>query len=139
MKRKTVIISRILMVLYIAALAYLCFGHFDISPKMPRSILGFESDKLVHFAMFLPFPILSFFAIGRDCSKLWKAILYVLAIFVAGCAIGALTELCQGMFTSYRTPDKADFKADAIALAFSSAVVLIIMLVRGARKNNASR
>lgn len=134
MKHRTIVISRVLMVLYFAALAYLCFWHFKSIPKMPKLIWGFEPDKLVHFAMFLPFPILFYFTAGRDCFKIWKAILYVLAIFIIGCALGAGTELMQGICTKYRTPDIADFNADAVAIAVSSAMVFVIILIRRAHK-----
>ena len=130
MKRRTIVISRVLMVLYFAALAYLCFGHFDSMPKVPRIIMGFEADKIVHFAMFLPFPILFDLSAGRQYTRIWKGGLYVFFIFISGCIISAGTELMQGICTNYRTPDIADFKADAAAIAFSSLIVLLSIIIR---------
>lgn len=135
MKRKTIVISRVLMVLYFAALAYLCFGHFNNMPKVPRIIMGFEADKIVHFAMFLPFPILFYLSAGREYSKIWQGCLFATIIFISGCMIGAGTELMQGICTNYRTPDIADFKADAAAIAFSSVIVFLSIITRIIKKN----
>ena len=55
-------IARIVFLLYLAVLMYLCFGKFQGIPQAPHGFFGIEGDKVVHFLMFLPFPILSYFA-----------------------------------------------------------------------------
>lgn len=134
MKRSTVILFRILMILYIIALAILCFGHFGNLPQIHSKILGLEQDKVFHFLMFLPFPLLSYFALGKSPSGPWKALGIVLLIFLAGCLIAAATEIGQG-FLPYRTPDSKDFLADASAIALGSLTVFILMLVTGIRSS----
>ena len=117
------------MLLYIAAIAYLCFGHFDNLPHPDKHLFGIETDKLVHFCMFLPFPILSYFAIGKVPGTYGKALLLVLVIFLSGCIVAASTEIIQSRIP-YRTADHLDFLADGIALGISSLAVFIIILVR---------
>ena len=126
------------MILYIAAVAFLCFAHFEKMPDIQKTVLGLEQDKIVHFLMFLPFPFLSYFAIGKNPSGPWKAIGAVLLIFLAGCLIAAGTELGQGFFP-YRSTDAKDFLADACALALGSLAVFIIMLVKGVRSSRTNR
>ena len=43
---------RLLFILYIAGVLYLCFGHFDNTPSVPLTLWGIPTDKVVHFAMF---------------------------------------------------------------------------------------
>ena len=136
MNRKTLLLARILMILYILAVAGLCFGHLDKLPKATRTIFGLELDKVIHFLMFLPFPLLSYFAIGKNPSGPWKAIGEVLLIFLAGCLIAADTELVQAVLP-YRSADPKDFLADTVALVLASLAVFIIMLVKGIRTSRA--
>ena len=134
MKRNTTLCFRILMILYIIALAVLCFGHFGSLPQIHSKILGLEQDKVVHFLMFLPFPLLSYYALGIQPSGPWKAIGLVLLIFLAGSLVAAATEIAQG-FLPYREADPKDFLADTCALALCSLAVFIIMLVKGIRSS----
>ncbi len=138
MSRKATLIFRILMILYIIALAVLCFGHFGHLPQIHSKILGLEQDKVVHFLMFLPFPLLSYYALGIQPSGPWKAIGLVLLIFLTGSVLAAATEIAQG-FLPYRQADSKDFLADGCALALSSLAVFIIMLVKGTRSARTQR
>ncbi|MBR1872832.1 MAG: VanZ family protein [Bacteroidales bacterium] len=129
MSRRARILFRILFVLYIAGLAFLCFGHFNNLPDVPRKLLGIQMGKIVHFCMFLPFPPLQFLAIDKYTVKPWHSLLMALGIFVLGCLLAAGTELIQG-YLPHRTADHLDFRADALALAVSSLAVLIIDLAK---------
>lgn len=123
------LIFRILMILYIFAVAYLCFAHINSIPRVPRHIWGFETDKLVHFCMFFPFPILAFFAYDRLTEKPIQAIAAIITILSIGGIFAGLTEIIQGMIT-YRSEDIRDFKADMLAMSISSAIVLAIDLTK---------
>ena len=132
MSRKTIILSRVLLILYIAALAFLCFGQIGHLPQLQKHILGLEEDKIVHFLMFLPFPLLAYPAIGKEPDGPWKAIGQILLLFLSGCLLAAATELIQSRIP-YRSADPKDFTADSLALAISSLIVFILMLVRGTK------
>ena len=138
MTSKSILLARIGMILYIAAVAFLCFAHFEKLPDIHKTFLGLEQDKIAHFLMFLPFPFLSYYAVGKNPSGPWKAIGAVLLIFLTGCLIAAGTELGQSLFP-YRSTDAGDFLSDACALAIASLAVFIIMLVRGTRSVSSDR
>jgi VanZ family protein len=119
------ILSRILFLLYLCAIAFLCFMHVDKLPEVQKSIMGIPTDKIVHFLMFLPFPILAYLAYDHMTKKMWAAVLFALITLVSGLLIAYGTEYVQGTLP-YRSMDMSDFKADAIAVAISSVFVFII-------------
>lgn len=123
----------LLFVLYIVALAYACFGHFDNMEQISWSLWGIPSDKLVHFCLFLPFPILSYMVTRERSSKPWHSLALALSIFILGCVLAAGSEIGQGL-TGYRSCDPADFRADCLALAVSSLAVLAMDLGKQFRK-----
>lgn len=120
------IIFRILMILYILAVGYLCFNNFKKMPDdLPKMLFGIPIDKVVHFCMFLPFPILGFFAFDHDKWSVIETIGKILELASFGCIFAGLTEIIQGQLP-YRTQDIADFKADAIAICLASLIVFIV-------------
>ncbi len=119
------ILARILFILYLAAIAFLCFMHVDKLPEVQRTIFGIPTDKLAHFLMFLPFPILAYLAYDHLTNKVWSAVLFAVCTLTIGLLIAYGTEYVQGKLP-YRTMDMADFKADAIAIAISTVGVFII-------------
>lgn len=136
MSTTTKIISRLLLLAYIGLLLYLCFGHFNKVPEIARKFhfFGIEQDKLVHFVMFFPFPILCYYAFGKTFKTFGGALAFTLIIFLLGCCLGAATEIGQGM-TTYRSADPKDFFADGLSLAISSVISFIICLIHKARSN----
>ena len=128
MTRKRNILALVLFAVYLGAVAYCCFGHFNDLPEIGQdSLFGIPMDKVVHFLMFFPFPILCFIVFSNHVYKTWHTILAVCVVFLAGCLIAAGTEIGQS-FTDYRSCDIMDFVADATSLAISSVIVLIIDL-----------
>ena len=120
-------IARIVFLLYIAAVLYLCFGEFSSLSEVTKRFLGFEADKVAHFLMFFPFPILFYLAFGWPTHKAWHSLVLTLCILAAGAAIAAGTELVQD-FIPYRASDRADFRADFLALCGASLIILLIDL-----------
>ena len=115
----------ILMLLYLGAVAFLCFGKFESMPKMSKTFLGFETDKVIHFCMFLPYAVLLYFSFDKLKRKPLGAILFALGSFLSGAILAAGTEFVQSGLV-YRTADVLDFKADALALATGSLLILIV-------------
>ena len=129
MTRRQLIWARILFAVYLAAVAFLCFGQFSSSEDVPMDLWGIPTDKIVHFLMFFPFPLLAFLAFGGYKGQVGKAVLKTAVAFLAGCAFAAGTEWVQTRLP-YRSGDPVDFQADALALLFSSIIVLLLVLVK---------
>ncbi len=134
MKRGTVIFFRIVFLLYIAAVLYLCFGHFDNVPGVKWSYFGIPTDKIVHFGMFFPFVILSNWAIGRRPEKWYLGVLAGILLGLLGLGIAALTEIGQNLLTDWRVGDVADYRADQLAVTISTILVIILNIYRSLRK-----
>ena len=128
------ILARILFILYLAAIAFLCFMHADKIPDMQKTLFGIPTDKVAHFLMFLPFPILAFLAYDHVTNKVWSAVLFAVLTFAVGAAIAWGTEYIQGMLP-YRSRDVADFRADLLALGISTLGVFITDLVNLPKRN----
>ena len=128
---KRTIIARILFLLYLGALAWLCFGNFSSLPSVSMKLFGLETDKLVHFTMFFPFPLLLFLSLKVSPKSRWQLFSLVLLAFALGCATGAVTEFVQGM-TPTRVPDIRDFYAD-VAGCITSTVLTFFIFLRHAK------
>ena len=126
MKRKRNI-ARLVFLLYIAAVLYLCFGEFSSLSEVTKRFLGFEADKVAHFLMFFPFPILFYMAFGWPTHKVWHSLALTLFILAVGSTIAAGTELVQD-FIPYRASDRVDFRADFLALCGASIITFLIDL-----------
>lgn len=132
MKEKR-IIQKLIFLIYLGLVAYLCFGHFDSLPNVSRSYFGIPTDKIVHFLMFLPLPLLLYWSFNWKTDKVYKTVLLTLALLIVGLCASAATEYGQGL-TNYRSKDLLDFKADMIAVNISACCVFVIDMVKNIRK-----
>lgn len=130
MTRRQLIAARILFVLYLVAVAWLCFGKFGSLHDVQRSYWGIPTDKIAHFLMFLPFPVLAYFAFDRFTGSRLHSVLCTVGAFAAGVLVAAGTEWVQARYLPYRMGDFADFRADLAALGACSLLVLILVLLR---------
>ena len=121
MTKRKKLVFRILFFLYLAAVLFLCFGKFDNTPSVELSFLSV--DKLAHFIMFFPFPILAFFAFDRYTESVKSTLLFVGIALVTGILVAVATEWGQAHFTEYRSGDPMDFLSDTLALFLSSVLV----------------
>lgn len=121
------VLSRILFVLYIAAICLICFASSDSLPNIRRTLFGLDTDKVIHFIMFAPFPILAYLSFDHNTRKKGARILFVVISLIAGTAVALMTEALQFYIPS-RTMDIKDFYADIMALGIVSVFVLAIDL-----------
>lgn len=113
----------VLFVLYVGAVAFLCFGNVNPGPDMPRELFGIPLDKCVHFLMFLPFPILGTVALhGRSWWRTlcWTTLLANLTAF--------LFETQQHRINPYRFSDPSDLNANLLGITVGLLVTIIIGL-----------
>ena len=116
--------ARILFFLYLAAVLVLCFAQFKSTPDVPTSFLGIPTDKVVHFCMFFPFPILAFLAFDKYTETPKSTLLFSSLTFVAGVLLALGTEWGQTHLTSYRTGEPWDLAADLLALLLGTLVII---------------
>ena len=124
MSKKQKIAFRILFFLYMAGVLVLCFGRFDSAPEIPWTFLGIPNDKLAHFVMFFPFPILAFLAFDQFTETPRQTLLFSGVTLLVGILVALVTEWGQAHLTEYRSGDPWDFLADFLALLLSTLVVI---------------
>ena len=111
-------------IVYLLAVLYLCFGKFENTPEIPWSFLGIPSDKLVHFCMFFPYPILAFLAFDRFTDTPKSTFLFSGITWVLGLLLAVATEWGQAHLTDYRSGDPWDLLADVLAITLSTILVI---------------
>ena len=123
---------RVMLVVYLAALAYVCFANQGSLPKFDEWPFKIPADKCVHFVMFLPWPILACLSViaGPDRQSKtpdqvggdkhdqvggdkWVAVMLIITII--GLGLAGTTEWVQGLLP-YRSKDIWDFIADSLGL-----------------------
>lgn len=118
------IFPKVLLVLYFIAVGILCFCRFDGGLDLPSTLWGIPQDKVAHFLMFLPYPILAALALHTSKGDPKRLVLFLLCIVIAGAVIAGATELLQGT-TGYRESDIADFRADCLGIFTGSVLTLV--------------
>ena len=116
---------RILFFLYLAGVLFLCFGKFRSNPSVPLELFGIPTDKLVHFGMFFPFPILAFLAFDHRTDSVPATLACTGITLILGLILAGGTEWGQAVLTDYRSGDRLDFAADAVALVCASVLVAV--------------
>jgi len=129
MKCRLYNVFRILLLIYLAGVAYLCFGNFNDLPDIQKTLLGIPMDKIVHFGMFFPAPLIGYFAFNKEPLSPGKAFVSLLCICSVACIFAGLTEIIQGTLP-YRSEDIKDFEADCIAIGTAAVIVFFINLFR---------
>ncbi len=124
LKRKH--ISMIILCAYVAAVALMCFMKTDHAPAVEFSLFGIPSDKVVHFIMFLPLPILAHSAFLPSGKGLLRDLAISAVVFLTGSGFAAGTERLQSML-EYRSGDIMDFAADMAGMACGSIITIIHM------------
>lgn len=126
MTRSQKILFQVIFYLYVAAVLFLCFGHFEQTPSIEWSLLGIPSDKVVHFCMFFPFPILAFLAFDRYTETVRSTLLFSGITLLVGLLLAGGTEWGQAHLTDYRSGDPLDLLADGLALVLSTLLVIYL-------------
>ena len=122
-------VMTIIFCLYIAAVAYLCFARPDDMPQLPQLWLGLPADKVGHFLMFMPFPLLGYLTFEVKGMSVGRKLflIAILIVFGAGMALG--TEYIQARL-EYRSAENSDLLADVIGLITGGIFTLIYIFLR---------
>ena len=108
---------------FVIAILWTCFvttlSLITISSENGKSIVFDFNDKYVHFAFYLVFVIVWFWSlIKTKFAKNAKNIALISAILY-----GIIMEICQGVFTTTRTPDVYDVVANTLG-AFTGITII---------------
>lgn len=108
---------------FVIAILWTCFvttlSLVTISSENGKSIVFDFNDKYVHFAFYLVFVIVWFWSlIKTKFAKNAKNIALISAILY-----GIIMEICQGVFTTTRTPDVYDVVANTLG-AFTGITII---------------
>ena len=114
----------VVFLVYVALVAWLCFGSFKPTPSIPRSLWGIATDKIVHFLMFLPFPILGTMAF--DFRSWWRAL--ACSMLMAN-IVAFLFERLQSVLTSHRITDAKDLNANLLGITLGLLITIVIGLI----------
>ena len=114
---------------YVAAVMLLCVIKTDSLPELPKFYLGIPLDKIMHFAMFLPFPILGYMAFYPTEKGCMREFAVLGIMFLLGVGFAFATERLQAM-TDYRSYEINDMLADLIGIATGAIIGIIIILKR---------
>ena len=119
------ILKILLFLAYVGLVAWLCFGTFTPDPDIPRTIFGIPIDKCVHFAMFLPFPILG--TLAFDFRSWWRTL--CLSTLLAN-LMAFVFETFPTRFNPARTTDPTDLNANLLGITLGLLIAILIGLFR---------
>lgn len=119
------ILKILLFMAYVGLVAWLCFGTFTPDPDIPRTIFGIPIDKCVHFAMFLPFPILG--TLAFDFRSWWRTL--CLSTLLAN-LMAFVFETFQTRINPARTTDPTDLNANLLGITLGLLIAVLIGLFR---------
>lgn len=119
MKLKKRYIWTIILCCYFAAVLTLCLVRPEHMPTLERSILGIPADKIAHFLMFLPYPVIAYTAFKPSEGGKWRHLMILIAVFAVGIGLAMGTEQLQGL-SEYRSYEIEDFYADVFGMECSA-------------------
>lgn len=116
-----------LFCIYLAAVAFACFSKPSNLPDMGAgTFMGIPMDKVLHFIMFLPFPVLASMSL-LDLNRGKAANLVTLVVIaITGIGIAYATEAIQSQL-GYRSYDMKDLYADSIGICTGALATAIII------------
>lgn len=130
---RTRLISRLFLGLYIIAVAVLCFSRFNSGLDLSATWMGIPKDKIVHFSMFFPYPILMYLAFFTGNTRPLRLVLFLVAVILIGGTLAGVTELIQGEL-KYRSADIMDFRADCLGILTGTIITFIVGVITIKRK-----
>ena len=122
-------ITGITFCLYLTAVLVLCLIKTDGLPEVEKSFLGIPFDKIAHFVMFLPFPILSGMTFIPKDSGIQMKLATMVILMIAGTGMACGTEHLQAM-TDYRSCDMKDFIADLLGIVSGTLISISTILLK---------
>lgn len=105
-----------LFCIYLIAVAVACFSKPSNLPDLSAgTFMGIPMDKVLHFIMFIPFPVLASMSVFEPKRNMTSNLATLLVIAVTGIGIAYATEAIQAEL-GYRSYDPKDLYADTIGI-----------------------
>lgn len=123
----------VLFCLYLTAVVILCFMKPDDLPSVEKYLFGIPIDKIAHFTMFLPYPILCSLSFMRHDMNKFRRMCVLAIIVITGIGMAYGTEVIQA-HTGYRAYEIKDFYADMTGMCFGTLITLTYILIQKNRK-----
>ena len=134
MKHRLKALSIVAFCIYLAAVAVLCFIRPSSLPELDiKTFLGIPIDKILHFIMFLPYPVLSGMVFISKEQKRPAIIATLLILALTGIGVAYGTEMIQS-HTDYRSYEIADFYADIAGIAAGSIITASCLIYTRLKK-----
>ncbi len=130
-------VSLILLIIYIASVLFLSLYSFENTQvDLPKYFLGIPIDKIIHFIMYLPLPVLIWSVLVDFYPSLYnKNIALIISLF-ASIFISTSTEVLQNT-TEFRQFEYLDLIANYLGVIvglFSISIIKkLIFYVRSCR------
>ena len=116
------------MLLYLCAVAVLCFANMGKAPTQGE-IWGIPSDKIAHFLLFIPFPFVAWRCTRPRTETVPYIVGKICLIFLLGLLLGFATEYIQG-YLPQRCRELLDFLADFCGITAACLSIVIFKLCR---------
>ena len=113
---------------------FLCLMRPGTIPEMSSELWGIPMDKIAHFLMFFPYPVIAYITFKPDDRRNWPHLLVLLAVFSTGIGLAMGTEKLQGL-SEYRSYEVTDFYADVLGMELSTFLVALYIIFRKKRKD----
>ena len=126
-------IALIFLCLYLTTLGFLCFADPQNFQSASFSLWNIQADKIVHFIMFAPYPVLTFITVDIQSRSIVKRLFTLILVLLSGAVLALGTEIIQGT-TEYRSFELWDLAAD-IAGMLTSAIALVAYIYRQTGRN----
>lgn len=134
MKHRLKVLSIVAFCIYLTAVAVLCFIRPSSLPEMEiKTFLGIPIDKILHFIMFLPYPVLSGMVFISKEQKRHTVIATLFILALTGIGVSYGTEMIQS-HTDYRSYEIADFYADIAGIAAGSIITASCLIYTRLKK-----
>ena len=127
---KRVIYRWALFFTYVTAVFLLMLITFNPSEvDIPGYLFGIEIDKLVHFAIFLPYTALAWFAFSLKDDSFKRQMLFLVTLFFSGVTLASITETAQ-LLNPARNGDIRDLAADIISVATGTLFIFVYLILK---------
>ncbi len=130
-------ISLILLIIYIASVLFLSLYSFENTQiDLPKFFLGIPLDKIIHFIMYIPLPILLWAVLIDFYPSYYHRGVALVIIFIISIILSTSTEILQKT-TEFRQFEYLDLIANylgvIIGLLSISIIKKLIFYVRSSR------